>query len=100
MSSYTTFKISIFGGAGTAGKKINIVFNGNNTVANGIPAGSATSVCNYTITLGAEGQWTDYAIPFPSFSGGSTTTTLQEIWIQEYNGTGGFIIYIDAMGLN
>jgi len=100
LSPYTTFKISIFGGAGTAGKKISIVFNGNNTVANGIPAGSATSVSNYTITLGAEGQWTDYAIPFPSFSAGSTTTTLQEIWIQEYNGTGGFTIYIDAMGLN
>ena len=53
MSPYTTFKISIFGEAGTAGKKVNIVFNGNNTVANGIPAGSATSVCNFTITLGA-----------------------------------------------
>jgi len=100
MTPYTTFKISIFGTAGTAGKKVNIVFNGNNTVANGIPAGSATSVCNYTITLGAEGQWNDYAIPFGSFSGGSTTTQLQEIWIQEYNGTGGFIIYVDIMGLN
>ncbi|HEX3165244.1 MAG TPA: hypothetical protein VHQ93_03235, partial [Chitinophagaceae bacterium] len=100
MTPYTTFKISIFGTAGTAGKKVNIVFNGNNTVANGIPAGSPTSVCNFTITLGAEGQWSDYAIPFANFSGGSTTTQLQEIWVQEYNGTGGFIIYIDAMGLN
>ena len=100
MTPYTTFKISIFGTAGTAGKKVNIVFNGNNTVANGIPAGSATSVCNFTITLGAEGQWNDYAIPFGNFSGGSTTTQLQEIWIQEYNGTGGFTIYVDAIGLN
>lgn len=100
LTSYTTFKISIYGGAGTAGKKVNIVFNGNNTVANGVAAGSANSVSNYTITLGAEGQWNDYAIPFTSFSAGSTTTMLEEIWLQEYNGTGGFTIYIDAMGLN
>ena len=100
MSSYTTFKISIFGGVGTAGKKVNIVFNGNNTVGNGIPAGSINSVSNYTITLGPEGQWADYAIPFASFSAGTSTTKLEEIWVQEYNGTGGFIIYIDAMGLN
>lgn len=100
LSPYTTFKISIYGGAGTAGKKINIVFNGNNTVANGVAAGSVNSVSNYTITLGAEGQWNDYAIPFTNFSAGSTTTKLEEIWLQEYNGTGGFTIYIDAMGLN
>jgi len=81
MAPYTTFKISIYGTAGTAGKKVKIVFNG---------AGG------YEITLGAEGQWTDYAIPRSSIS---AATSLSEIWIQEFSGVG-FTIYVDAMGLN
>ncbi len=81
MSSYTTFKISIYGSAGTAGKKVKLVFNG---------AGG------YEIVLGAEGQWTDYAIPLSSIT---AATSLSEIWIQEFSGVG-FTIYVDAMGLN
>jgi len=81
MSSYTTFKISVYGGPGTAGKKINIGLNASDS---------------YTITL-VEGVWTDYAIPISSMT---SATTLTDIWIKEYNGTGGFTIYIDAMGLN
>ena len=81
MSAYTTFKLSIYGGPGSAGKKINI----------GINAADA-----YTITL-VEGAWTDYAIPISSLTG---ATNLSEIWIKEYNGSGGFSIYVDAMGLN
>lgn len=81
LSAYTTFKISIYGGPGTAGKNINI----------GINASDA-----YTITL-VEGTWTDYAIPLSTLTGASV---LNEIWVKEYNGTGGFTIYVDALGLN
>ncbi len=97
LTPYTTFKISIYGGPGTAGKKINIQFNGNNNPP-GVPAGSPNSASGYVITLGAEGQWADYAIPLASFS--AAITRLEEIWLQEYNGTGGFTIYVDAVGLN
>ena len=62
-------------------KKVKIVFNG---------AGG------YEIILGAEGQWTDYAIPLSSIS---AATSLNEIWLQEFSGVG-FTIYVDAMGLN
>jgi hypothetical protein len=82
MTPYTTFKISIYGGPGSAGKKINIVFNSSG---------------GYQVTLGAEGQWTDYAIPRTSISAANSLT---DIWIQEFNGSGGFTIYVDAMGLN
>jgi IPT/TIG domain len=83
MSPYTTFKISINGGPGSAGKRINI----------GINAADA-----YTITLVlTEGTWTDYAIPISTLT---SATNLNEIWIKEYSGSGGFSIYVDAMGLN
>jgi hypothetical protein len=81
MTPYTTFKISIYGAPGTAGKKVKIVFN---------------AAGGYEVTLGAEGQWNDYAIPLSSIS---SATTLSEIWLQEFSGTG-FLIYVDAMGLN
>lgn len=79
--SYTTFKISIYGGPGTTGKKIKIVFNG---------AGG------YELTLGTEGQWNDYTI---SISNITADPALSEIWLQEFTGTG-YTIYIDDMGLN
>jgi hypothetical protein len=79
--SYTTFKISIYGGPGTTGKKIKIVFN---------EAGG------YELTLGTEGQWNDYAV---SISNITTDATLKAIWLQEFTGTG-YTIYIDDMGLN
>lgn len=81
MSSYTTFKVSIYGGPGTVGKKVNIGINGADA---------------YTITL-VEGAWTDYSIPISTLTG---ATTLTDIIIKEYNGTGGFTIYVDALGLN
>lgn len=80
VSPYTTFKISIYGGPGSGGKNINIGIN---------------AADKYTITI-VEGKWTDYAIPLSALTGGP----LNEIWIKEYNGTGGFSIYVDAMGLN
>ncbi len=82
MASYTTFKISIYGTAGTAGKKVKIVFN---------------SAGGYEVTLGAEGQWNDYAIPISNIT---AATTLSDIWLQEFSGSAGFVIYVDAMGLN
>jgi hypothetical protein len=81
LTQYTTFKISVYGGPGSGGLKINIGINANDA---------------YTITL-VEGQWTDLTIPISTLT---SATTLNEIWVKEYNGTGGFTIYIDDMGLN
>jgi IPT/TIG domain len=81
VSAYTTFKISIYGGAGTAGKKVNIGINGSDA---------------YTITL-VEGAWTDYAVPISTLT---AATTITEILVKEYNGSGGFTIYVDALGFN
>lgn len=83
LSPYTAFKISIYGGPGSGGKKINIGINQKDA---------------YTITL-VEGKWTDYEIPFSSL-GLTGSSTLKEIWVKEFNGTGGFTIYVDALGLN
>ena len=80
-TGYTHFKISIYGGAGSNGKSINIGINGSDS---------------YTISV-VEGEWTDYAIPIASLT---TDSELTEIWVKEYSGTGGFTIYVDAMGLN
>jgi hypothetical protein len=81
LTPYTTFKLSIYGGPGSGGKTIKIVFNG----ANG-----------YTLNVVA-GTWTDYAIPISALTSGST---LSEIWIQEFMGVGGYTIYVDEIGLN
>ncbi len=80
ITPYTSFKISIYGGPGSGGKNINIGINGAD---------------KFTINL-VEGTWTDYAIPLPTLTSGP----IQEIWIKEYNGSGGFTIYVDALGLN
>jgi len=29
-----------------------------------------------------------------------SSTTLTEIWVQEFNGSGGFSIFVDELGLN
>ena len=83
LTSYTTLKLSIYGGTGSGGKKISVSLNGQNSV-------------RYEIIVVA-GAWTDYAIPLSSLTSGST---LGEIWIQEFSGTGGFTIYVDELGLN
>lgn len=82
LSSYNTFKLSVYGGPGSNGKTISVAFNQVNNL--------------YNITL-VEGVWTDYAIPISTLTSGSTLT---EIWVQEFNGVGGYSIYVDAMGLN
>ena len=81
LTSYSSFKISIYGGAGSNGLKVNIGINQSDA---------------YTITL-VEGKWTDYTIPISTLT---AATNLNEIWIKEYNGSGGFTIYVDEMGLN
>lgn len=83
ISAYTTFKISIYGAPGSDGKKVNIGINGSDA---------------YTITL-VEGKWTDYAIPISTL-GLTSSSKLTDILVKEYSGTGGFTIYVDAMGLN
>jgi IPT/TIG domain len=81
LAPYTTFKISIYGGAGSTGKRVNIGIN---------------AADKYTIDL-VPGVWTDYSIPISNLT---TTATMTEIWIKEYSNTGGFTIYVDNMGLN
>lgn len=82
ITNYTSFKISIYGGPGTNGLKVNLGINGNDS---------------YTITL-VEGKWTDYSIPLSSL--GISNHKITDIILKEYNGTGGFTIYVDDIGLN
>lgn len=84
VAGFTTFKLSVFGAPGSADKKINIGINGSDSP--------------YTITV-VEGKWTDYEIPLSTLSL-SATNSLKEIWIKEASGTGGFTVYVDALGLN
>jgi hypothetical protein len=80
-SPYTTFKVSIYGAPGSGGKKVNIAINGAD---------------KYEITI-VEGKWMDYSIPITSLT---STSSISEILIKEFSGTGGFTIYVDALGLN
>jgi hypothetical protein len=81
LAPYTTLKVSVYGGAGSNGKSINIGFN---------------EVDGKTVTV-VEGQWTDFAIPFSQIS---SATTLTHLYIKNYTSTGAYTIYIDALGLN
>jgi hypothetical protein len=82
LASYTTIKLSIFGGPGTAGKRINIGFNEND---------------GKTIDL-VEGVWTDYTIPLSEIS---AATTLTHLYLKEYSGSSTpYTVYIDDLGLN
>jgi hypothetical protein len=84
VTGYTTFKISVFGAPGSADKKINIGINGADSP--------------YTITV-VEGKWTDYEIPLSTLSL-SAANPLKELWVKEASGTGGFSVFVDAIGLN
>lgn len=83
VAPYTTFKISIYGGTGTDGKKVNIGINGADA---------------YTITLVA-GKWTDYSIPIADL-GLTSSSVITDLIIKEFNGSGGFTIYVDDLGFN
>jgi hypothetical protein len=78
---YTTFKISIYGGPGSNGLKVNLGINGADS---------------YTITL-IEGKWTDYQIPLSDLK---ITGNITAIILKEYNNLGGFTVYVDDIGLN
>jgi hypothetical protein len=82
LTSYTTFKISIYGAPGSGGKTVSIALNSTNGLFN-------VSV--------VEGKWTDYSIPISTLT---SSATLSDIWVQEFSGTGGFTIYVDDIGLN
>ncbi len=84
VKNYSVFKLSVFGAPGSTGKKINIGINGADSP--------------YTITI-EEGKWVDYEIPLSTL-GLSATKPLTEIWIKESSGTGGFTVFVDALGLN
>ena len=83
LAAYTTFKISIFGGPGTSGKRVNIGFNESD---------------GKTIDI-VEGVWTDYTIPLSDIS---TASTLTHLYLKEYSGVAGpdYTIYVDDLGLN
>jgi hypothetical protein len=81
LAGYTKFKISVYGAPGSGGKTVSVAFNQVNN--------------KYNINV-VEGQWTDYEIPIATLT---SSTALNEIWVQEFSGTGGFTIYIDAIGL-
>lgn len=81
LTGFTTFKVSIYGGPGTTGKRVNIGINGADS---------------YNVDL-VEGKWTDYSIPISALTSAASIT---DIIVKEYSGTGGFTIYVDALGLN
>lgn len=77
----TSIKFSVYGGASTTGKSIQIVING--------AYGSAVVVPLST------GSYTDYTIPLSSLG---NPTTITELVIQNYGGNVPSTIYIDDIG--
>jgi len=82
VGSYTKLEFSVFGEAGTNGKKLNVVCNGN--------YGSPPQV---TI---AEGEWTTFQVNISSLKT-PTPATIDEIVLQSAGWTG--TIHIDHVGL-
>lgn len=83
IAPYTALKLSIYGAPGSGGKKVNVGINNADA---------------YTITI-VEGKWTDYEVPITSL-GLTSSSKLTDFIIKEFSGTGGFTIYVDAIGLN
>ena len=79
VGTHTMLKISIYGGPGTAGKKVRISLT---------PAKST-----YDLTL-AEGVWTDFFVPLVNLG---NPTTIDYITFQEFSGLASQI-YIDDVG--
>ncbi|MEJ8844010.1 IPT/TIG domain-containing protein [Lacibacter sp. H375] len=79
-AGYTKFEFSVFGEAGTGGKTLNVVVNGNW----GSPA---------TVTVLA-GEWSTFSI---NLSAIGATTTLSEVVLQSAGWSG--VIHIDHVGL-
>lgn len=79
LTGYTTLKISIYGGTGTAGKKVRISVT---------PAKST-----YDLVL-TEGSWTDFQVPLVNIG---SPTVIDYITFQEFSGLASQI-YIDDVG--
>lgn len=79
-ADYRAVKISLYGGAGTEGKLVKLIFNG---------------VDGKELIL-HEGVWTDYTIPLSEIT---KAATLSEIWLQEFSGSDATIVYVDDFGL-
>ncbi len=79
IGTHTMLKISIYGGAGTAGKKVRISLT------------PAKSTFELILT---EGVWTDYVIPLVNLG---SPTSIEYITFQEFSGFAGQI-YIDDVG--
>jgi hypothetical protein len=80
LAGYTSLKVSLYGGAGSNGKTVNIGFNEKD---------------GKTVTL-VEGQWTDFDIPLSQIS---TTDKLTHLYIKNYSASGAFTIFVDNMGI-
>ncbi len=80
LSKYTTFKISIYGGPGSNGKKVNLGINGAES---------------FTIVL-IEGKWTDYSIPLKDLN---ISGNITDVILKEFSGSD-YTIYVDDIGLN
>jgi hypothetical protein len=80
LGGYTSLKVSIYGGAGSGSKTVNIGFN---------------EADGKTVTV-VEGQWTDFTIPLSQISAAGTLTHL---YIKNYSATGAFTIYVDNLGV-
>ena len=80
LGGYTELRVSIYGGAGSSGKSVNIGFNEQD---------------GKTVQL-VEGQWTDFVIPLSQISSASTLTHL---YIKNYSAAGAFTIYVDNLGI-
>ena len=81
LGSYTTLKVSIYGGTGSSGKTVNVGFN---------------EADGKTISI-VEGVWTDFSIPLSQIS---AVTTLTHLYLKNYSASGAFTIYVDVLGLN
>lgn len=77
----TALKLSIYGGPGSAGKKVMLQLNSDNT-----------SSFNLILT---EGAWTDYVVPVSSIN--PKVTTFTKLWIVEGSGMKESI-YVDEIG--
>lgn len=80
-AGYAYIKVSLYGGAGTDGKQVKLVLNGN--------SGSGV-----LLTLKGE-KWADFTVPLSSLGAPAVISTL---WLQEFSNANS-LVYVDAMGL-
>ena len=80
-SGLTALKFSVYGGPGSAGKKIAVCLNNNYN--------------NRIQLVLSEGAYTDFTVPLSAFG---SPTTITEIVVQEFSGFSNSVIYIDDLG--